>query len=170
LPVSGPTNSINQVPLSDVLPRDHAAAAGQLSRLAHKLEAHPMAAERIQWHWYPEHNTKPAMPTGRGYHLLVDTTITLFNQGHDWLELTLDVAWRPELTVNAAVEVACWCPTDHNMHQVRESRWPATGTEELAEAFAAGITMLTGVLDSGPFDPRPWRLDAGLPDAPPETR
>lgn len=153
------------MPLSDVLPRDHAAAAGQLLRLAHELEVHPSATDRIQWHWYPEHNTKPAMPTGRGYELVFDATVTLFRQGFDWLELTLDVAWRPELTVNAAVEIACWCPTDHNMHQVRESHWPVAGTEELVEAFAAGVAMLAGVLDSGPFDPRPWRLEAGLPDA-----
>lgn len=168
--MSGRANSINKVPLSDVLPHDYAAAAGHLLRLAYELESHSLAAERIQWHWYPEHNTKPAMPTGRGYQLVFDTTITLFDQSFDSLELTLDVAWRPDLTVNAAVEVACWCSTDHNIHQVRESHWPVADTEELVEAFAAGVAMLAGVLDSGPFDPRPWRLDAGLPDAPTETR
>lgn len=110
------------------------------------------------------------MPAERSYELVFDTTITLFNQGSDWLELTLDVGWRPELTVNAAVEVACWCSPDHNMHQVRESHWPVAGTEELVEAFAAGVTMLADVLDSGPFEPGPWRLDAGLPDAPFETQ
>jgi hypothetical protein len=79
------------------------------------------------------------------------------------------VAWRPELTVNAAVEVACWCAPDHNVHQVREGHWPATTTEELVEAFDAGIAILAGALDSGQFDPRSWRHDAGLPDAPPPS-
>jgi hypothetical protein len=47
---------------------------------------------------------------------VLDTTITLADLDSDWLELTLDIAWRPELTVNAAVEVGCWCRPDHNMH------------------------------------------------------
>ena len=93
--MSGPANSINQVPLSDVLPSDHVAAADHLLRLVHELDVHPSAVGRIQWHWYPEHNTKPAMPAERSYELVFDTTITLFNQSSDWLELTLDVAWRP---------------------------------------------------------------------------
>jgi hypothetical protein len=152
--VSGPATSVSHVPLSDVLPSDHAAAAGHLRRLANELDVHPSAAGRIQWHWYPEHNMRPSISAEGSYKLVFDTTITLFNHGSDWLELTLDVAWRPELTVNAAVEVACWCSPDHNMHQVREGHWPAAGADALVEAFAAGIAMLAGVLDSGPFDPR----------------
>jgi hypothetical protein len=168
--VSGPVDSISHVPLLDVLPSDHAAAADQLRRLAHELDAHPLAAGRIQWHWYPEHNTRPSTSAEGIYLLVFDTTITLFHQGADSLELTLDVAWGGELTVNAAVEVGCWCPSDHNIHRVREGRWPAAGTNQLVEGFTAGAAMLAGVLDSGPFDPRPWRLEAGLPDAPSERR
>lgn len=168
--MSGPVNSIDQVPLLDVLPINHARAVDSLRGLAHALDVHPAAAGRLQWHWYPEHNTRPSTPAERTYLLILDTTITLFSHGYDWLELTLDVAWRPELTVNAAVEVACWCSPDHNMHQVREGNWPAAGTDELVEAFAAGTAMLAGILDSGPFDPRPWRLEHGLPDAPPGRR
>jgi hypothetical protein len=106
------------------------------------------------------------------YLLLVDTTITLYGTRDDWLELTLDIAWikPPKLTVNAAVEVACWCPRDHNMHQVREASWPVADSHELVEAFAAGTAMLVDVLGSGPFEPRPWRLQAGLPDAPDTSR
>jgi hypothetical protein len=168
--VSGPANSIDNVPLSDVLPRDYAPAADRLSQLAHQLETHPMAAERIHWHWYAENNTKLATPPERAYTLVFDATITLFEQSSDSLELALDVGWRPGLTVNTAVEVACWCTKYHNIHQLRDSRRPVADADELVEAFAAGIAMLTDVLDSGPFDPRPWRLDAGLPDAPPEVR
>ncbi|HEY0530254.1 MAG TPA: hypothetical protein VGD29_01500, partial [Actinoplanes sp.] len=93
------------------------------------------------------------MPTGHGYALIFDTRITLFDQSFDSLELTMDVACHPDLSVNAAVEVACWCAKDHNIHQVRQSHWPVADTEELVAAFAAGITMLTSALDSGPFDP-----------------
>jgi hypothetical protein len=165
----GPATSIAHVPLSDVLPGDYVAVAGDLRQLARELDVHHLAAGRIGWHWYPEHVQPPPRSSERAYLLLFDVTITLFNSGFDWLELTLDVAWRPELTVNAAVEVACWCPQDHNMHQVREAHWQVTSCHDLVEAFAAGTAMLTNVLDSGPFDPRAWRVEVGLPDAPPET-
>jgi hypothetical protein len=106
---------------------------------------------------------------GRGFYIiLVDTTIMLYDTRDDWLELTLGIAWMapPKLTVNAAVEVACWCPQDHNMHQVRAAQWHAVNSRELVEAFAAGTAMLVDVLATGPFDPLPWRAQAGLPDAP----
>ena len=104
----------------------------------------------------------------RTYLLLVDTTITLYESRDDWLELTLDIAWLapPRLTVNAAVEVACWCPQDHNMHRVRTARWHSLNSHELAGAFAAGAAMLEDVLAMGPFDPRPWRVQAGSPRRP----
>ena len=55
----------------------------------------------------------------------------------DWLELTLDVGWCPDLTVNAAVEMACWCSPDHNMHHVREGCWPVANGQFLANRAAA---------------------------------
>jgi hypothetical protein len=164
--MSGPATSLADVPLSDVLPIGFAAAERDLRRLTRDLEAHRSATGHVQWHWYPEHKAKPAITAQGVCYLVFDTTITLFNRDNDWFDLTLDVGWCPELTVNAAVEVACWCSHDHNMHQVRESRRPVANSDELVEAFAAGAAMLVGVLDSGRFDPRPWRFEAGLPDAP----
>jgi hypothetical protein len=161
--MSGPATSIAHVPLSEVLPSDYAAAADDLRRLARELELHRSATDRIEWCWYPEHTSHPPGPAERCYLLLFDTTIALFASGLDWLELTLDVAWSPQLTVNAAVEVACWCPQDHNMHQVRAAHWPVTNGRDLVEAFAAATAMVTNVLDSGPFDPSAWRVAAGLP-------
>src|SRR4051812_2889792 len=115
------------------------------------LDVHPAAAGRVQWHWYPEHNAGPSTSAEGNYLLILDATITLFNRGADWLELTLDVAWRPELTVNAAVEVGCWCSPNHNMHQVRTETWSAVGVDGLVAAFTAGTALLAGILDSGPF-------------------
>lgn len=158
------------MPLLDVLPSGHGAAADALRDLGHQIDNHPATAGRIQWHWYPEYNTKPSTSAKSTYFLVFDATITLFNQGADWLELMLDLAWRPQLTVNAAVQVGCWCSPDHNMHQVREGHWPVTDPSDLVEAFTAGTAMLAGVLDSGRFDPRIWRLEAGLPDAPPDRK
>lgn len=168
--MSGPVMSVDHVPLADVLPSDYLSAMDELQRLAGALDLHPAAVDRIGWSWYPEHRKRPPAGTGGAYVILFDTTIALFNSGHDWLELTLDVAWRSGLTVNAAVEVACCCSQDHHMHQVRNHRWTVTTSHDFAKNFAAGTAMLTNVLDSGPFDPSVWRLDAGLPDAPPQTQ
>jgi hypothetical protein len=164
--VTGPAASISQVPLHEVLPAAYGAAEDDLRRLAHKLDTHPSAMNRTAWHWYPENTAPPPIPSERRYLLLVDATITLFNTGLDWLELTLDIAWRPELTVTSAVEVACWCPQDHNMHQVRESHRQVPSCRDLVDAFAAGTAMLMDTLNSGFSDPRAWRARAALPDAP----
>ncbi|GIJ38344.1 hypothetical protein Vwe01_16690 [Micromonospora andamanensis] len=168
--MAGPVTSIDQVPLPDVLPSEYAAALDELQRLGRTLDVHRAAATRIGWWWYPEHRQRPPVPADGVHLLLFDTTITLFNSGQDWLELTLDVAWGSRLTVNAAVEVGCWCSQDHNMHQVRSENWPVTGSHDLVRGFAAGIAMLTIVLDSGSFDPSAWRVEAGLADAPPRRQ
>lgn len=170
--VIGPAPSLAQVPLGEVLPCDYVGAEDELRRLAHEFDGHPAIVGRSAWHWYPERK-EPPQSSDRGlYLLLVDTTITLYETRDDWLELTLDISWLapPELTVNAAVEVACWCPQNHNMHQVRTARWHAVNGHELIEAFAAGTAMLVDVLATGPFDPRAWRAQAGLPDAPEASR
>lgn len=170
--MAGPAPSVAHVPLREVLPRDYLSAEGELRMLANELDSHPSAADRTAWHWYPD-GTEPQQTSNRRlYQLLVDTTITLYSTRDDWLELTLDIAWMapPKLTVNAAVEVACWCPQDHNMHQVRKAQWHAENSHELVQAFAAGTAMLMDVLDASPFEPHPWRVHVGLPDAPETSR
>jgi hypothetical protein len=158
------------VPLREVLPGDYLSAEGDLRRLANELDSHLAAADRTAWHWYPDNRTQPSRTSNRRPYLLllVDATITLYNTRDDWLELTLGIAWLapPKLTVDAALEVACWCPQDHNMHQVRQAQWHAADSRDLVEAFAAGTAMLMDVLASGPFEPHPWRVQVGLPDAP----
>jgi hypothetical protein len=165
--VAGPATSIAHVPLHDVLPTACAEAEDDLRRLARVLEGHHLAVNRTAWHWYPANVTESGMASECTNLLLVDATVTLLNTGVDWLELTLGIAWGPELTVNAAIEVACWCAQDHNMHAVREGHWQIAGPRDLADAFAAGIAMLADVLDSGPYEPGAWRVRTGLPDAPP---
>ncbi|MBU2665218.1 hypothetical protein KOI35_17075 [Actinoplanes bogorensis] len=168
--MSGPVSSLAQVPLSDVLPSSCVDAEPELRRLAGDLESHPAAAGRIRWHWYPEHKTPPGTSRAGVCLIVCDAAITVFDQDHDSLELTLTVGWCPELTVSAAVEVACWCSSDHNIHEVRGSSRPATNGAALVNGFAAGAAMLTRVLDSGQFDPRRWRVEAGLPDAAPKAQ
>lgn len=151
---------------------DYLAAEDDLRGAGTRLESHHLAAGRTAWHWYPQRTGSPRLLAAGVHLLLVDVAVTLFNTGQDWLELTLDVAWQrqAQLTVSAAVEVACWCPQDHNMHPVRASRWHVADGHELVEGFGAGTALLASVLDSGPFDPGAWRVRAGLPGPSPIAR
>lgn len=158
-----------QVPLSEAIPREYLAAEQALRRLGVELDRNRPAGDSDGWHWYPASTTDPLPSTDRIHYLLLDTSIIVYNTGVDWLELTLYVAWGttlPNLIANAAVEVACWCAQNHNMHPIREAQWDVTNSCELANAFAAGTAMLSEVLDTGPYDPSSWRIPAGLPDAP----
>jgi hypothetical protein len=141
--MAGPVSSLAQVPLSEVLPAAYADAESELRRLAGALESSPRADGHVAWHWYPDHR-EPAQPSDARRYLL-------------------------HLTVNAGVEVGCWCPRDHNMHQVRTVHRTAADSRELAEGFAAGTAMLLEVLAAGPFDPNSWRTLADLPN-PSESR
>ena len=48
--------------------------------------------------------------------------------------------------------------------------WHAVNSHELDEVFATSTAMLMDVLASGPFEPHPWRVQVGLPDAPETSR
>jgi hypothetical protein len=165
----GLATSIAHVPLSDALPSDYVAAAGDLRRLARELEVHRLAADRIEWTWHPEHvEPSPEIPEGV-YQILLDGTIT-FDGGGDALDLAVGVAWNPGLTVYASVHVDCWCPQHHGGHHVRWAEWQVTSRQDLVDGFAAGRAMVMNMLDTGPYEPRAWRVEAGLPDAPSEEK
>ncbi|MEV6849926.1 hypothetical protein [Actinoplanes sp. NPDC051411] len=163
----GPVPSIAQVPLAEALPPFCSGAEDELRRLSSALEQHRLAAGRTEWHWYPQHSTTPGQPEASHFLIVFDATVTLFSSGTDSLALTIDVAWLGrQLTVNAAVEVACWCADYHGVHHVREGQWLVDSSAAVVAAFAAGTAMLSDVLDSGPYEPGPWRIESHLPDAP----
>ncbi|GAB3179011.1 hypothetical protein GCM10027259_26730 [Micromonospora palomenae] len=166
--MAGPAPSLASVLLIEVLPDRCLTAVRDLYRTADDLDRHRPPTDRGGWHWYPATAVPPTEHDRGISHLLLDTTVTVYNAGVDWLELTLDIAWSPasNLVVNAAVEVACWCAQDHNMHPVREVRWEVATAGELVEAFAAAAATVKGWLNTGPHDPSTWRRQAGLPDAP----
>ncbi|GAA3233503.1 hypothetical protein GCM10010532_070270 [Dactylosporangium siamense] len=155
--------------MSDVLPVAFAAVEDDLRRLARDLQARQAAAGRVTWHWFLEPTEAPRTLSEREALPIVSGSIMLYNSGVDWLELDLDIAGEPELTVTASVHVACWCTENHNAHYVLEACWPVASAHDLIEGFAAGTAILTEVLNAGPFDPSTWRIHAGLPDAPKAT-
>lgn len=85
----------------------------------------------------------------------------------DWLELALEV-WHASdspLLVTAAAEVACFCPTNHNMHTAGESEWPVRTENELLNALDAAVECVAAWARRG-ASPDEWRCHAGLPGRP----
>ncbi|MEU6805795.1 hypothetical protein [Streptomyces neyagawaensis] len=84
--------------------------------------------------------------------------------GGDQLEFLLNVVWTDlgQLAVDAAVNVACWCDTDHASHDVDASRLVVADLTLLPHAFRAGAERLLGWL-AEPRDADYWRAKAGLP-------
>jgi hypothetical protein len=66
------------------------------------------------------------------------------------------------LAVDTAVNVACWCETDHATHDVEALRLVVGEETSLPKAFRAGAEHLTGWL-ADPHDADHWRAKAGLP-------
>ncbi|MFF4344806.1 hypothetical protein ACFY00_33400 [Kitasatospora sp. NPDC001540] len=94
--------------------------------------------------------------------LLLD--IVQEQEGSDWLEFQLQVGWtaqgRHELT--AAVNVGCWCETDHGTHDVDVLGLVIGDGISLPRAFEAGAERMTGWL-ADPRDADFWRARADLP-------
>lgn len=84
--------------------------------------------------------------------------------GGDQLEFLLQVVWTDfgQLAVDATVNVACWCDTDHASHDVDALRLVVGEETSLPRAFQAGAQRLIGWL-SDPRDADFWRGQAALP-------
>ncbi|WP_200211071.1 hypothetical protein [Micromonospora coerulea] len=116
------------------------------------------------WESYTHEASLP--PPAAGVRLLVlSATVSVVDTGQDWLELSLQVAIDTPslLEVAAAVEVACWCTNDHNMHAVERWEWLVGSGSALARSFDAAIQKITRWLATGPREPDAWRDQAGLP-------
>jgi hypothetical protein len=146
-------------------------SAGQVARMraaARGVEAARSRDDVFRWDWFGEN--LPKDPVDKGVQLVVvGTTLTLFNNLSDWLELALCVVreQRPRLTVSATIEVACWCDPDHNMHVLRREEWlvgTATALTATFESAAAAVVRWAGES----HDPLVHRAAAGLPN--PEPR
>ncbi|MGW9192342.1 hypothetical protein [Micromonospora chersina] len=119
------------------------------------------------WESYT-HERGPTPPAAGAQLLVLSATVSLVNTGEDWLELSLLVAFDTPslLEVAAAVEVACWCVDDHNMHAVERREWVVGSGPALARSFAAAVHEISRWLATGPREPDPWRDGAGLPGPP----
>ncbi|NYF56519.1 hypothetical protein [Micromonospora purpureochromogenes] len=116
------------------------------------------------WESYTHEDALPRPAAGVQL-LVLSATVSVVDTGQDWLELSLQVAFDTPslLEVAAAVEVACWCTNDHNMHAVERREWLVGSGPALARSFDAAIHKITRWLATGPSEPDPWRDRAGLP-------
>lgn len=138
---------------------------------ARGIEAVRSPDDTLRWDWFPENLQEDPVDKGGIQLAVLDTTLTLFNNLSDWLELAL-VLWvvreqRPRLTVSATIEVACWCDPDHNMHVVRSEEWLVGTATALTEAFESAAGAVVRWAGEG-RDPLVHRAAAGLPN--PEPR
>ncbi|MFE0106444.1 hypothetical protein [Streptomyces sp. NPDC059009] len=89
--------------------------------------------------------------------------------GIDQLEFLLQVVWteQGQLAVDAAVNVACWCDTEHATHDIDAVRVVVDDETSMVSAFQSGTERVTGWL-ADPRDAEYWRARAGLPVRRPE--
>ncbi|WP_329404266.1 hypothetical protein [Streptomyces melanogenes] len=80
------------------------------------------------------------------------------------MEFLLHVVWTDLgwLAGDTAVNVACWCETDHATHDVDAIRLVVGEVPSLPEAFRVGSERLTGWLADA-HDADHWRAKVGLP-------
>ncbi|WP_229848884.1 hypothetical protein [Streptomyces melanogenes] len=129
------------------------------------LAAGTVDAARVDtadWEWILEHAAFPG--TQLGTPIILGLYVIERAQEGDQLEFLLQVVWTDlgRLAVDAAVNVACWCDTDHATHDVDALRLVVGEQTSLPEAFHAGAERLTAWL-ADPHDADYWRAEAGLP-------
>jgi hypothetical protein len=165
-----PAGPFVDAPLRELFPGLSALGEVRMRRAAAQLDAASPGSNNAAWDWYLDHVLPPPAPRPGMTHLVLSTSIGMFGTTVDWLELSVNVGWsdRPFLGVSAAVEVACWCAVDHNMHAVRNFEWLAGHADALVVAFESATESVVG-WSSGPRDPNAWRTVAGLPQPPVET-
>jgi hypothetical protein len=155
-------SAFGDVPLTALFSLLSPADADSLNQVAGTVDAARAGRETADWEWALEHAAFPG--TQRGTPIVLGLDVIEHAEEGDQLEFLLQVVWTDpgRLAVDAAVNVACWCDTDHATHDVDALRLVVGGETSLPEAFRAGAELLTGWL-ADPHDADYWRAKAGLP-------
>lgn len=150
------------IPTTTLFPFLKPADEDSLHRTARTVDEARRDCATTDWEWFPEHAAFPGRQVGTPIILGLDV-IEHAEEG-DQLEFLLQVVWTEQggLAVDAAVNVACWCRTDHATHDVDALTVVASDETSLPEAFRAAATHLAGRL-AEPHDADHWRAEAGLP-------
>ncbi|MFG2342405.1 hypothetical protein [Streptomyces yangpuensis] len=158
--------SFDDVPLTTLIPGLSPADVESLRDAARAVDSaraeRTQAESRGEWEWALHHAVFPGPEPWTPVVLGLD--VMEHADGGDQLEFLLQVVWTDlgRLAVDAAVNVACWCDTDHATHDVDAVRLVAGDAASLPRAFRAGAERLIGWL-ADPRDADRWRAEAGLP-------
>lgn len=154
--------SFDDIPLTALFPLLSPADVDCLLQVARSVDAARVGGEGLDWEWFPQHAVFPAGQVGTPIVLGLDV-IACAEEGEQ-LEFLLQVVWTQVggLAVDVAVNVACWCESDHATHDVDALRIVVGEQTSLPDAFRAGADRLTGWL-ADPHDADHWRAEAGLP-------
>lgn len=130
--------SFDDAPLTALFPLSTTADADSLNQAVRTVDAACVGRDTADWEWFPEHAAFPGAWLGTPVVLGAD--VIQHADGVDQLEFLLQVVWTEagQLAVDAAVNVACWCDTDHATHDVDAIRLEIGNDTSLPEAFRAG--------------------------------
>ncbi|MFD8207003.1 hypothetical protein ACFV2S_11440 [Streptomyces sp. NPDC059695] len=148
--------------MTTLFPRLSPADVESLEQTARAVDATRAHGDKAEWEWALRHvvfpGTQPWTPIVLGLDGIEHA------DGGDQLEFLLQVVWTDfgQLAVDAAVNVACWCDTDHASHDVDALRLVVGEETSLPRSFQAGAERLIGWL-TDPRDADFWRARAALP-------
>ncbi|MFF8816114.1 hypothetical protein [Streptomyces pactum] len=154
--------SFDDVPLATLFPHLSPADVESLEHTARAVDAARARGDKTEWEWALDHAVFPGPRPWTP--VLLGLDVIERADGGDQLEFMLHVVWTDSgrLAVDAAVNVACWCDTDHAGHDVDALRLVVGEETSLPGAFAAGAQRLLGWL-ADPRDADFWRARAALP-------
>ncbi|MFH8253626.1 hypothetical protein [Streptomyces roseolus] len=158
-------SAFHEIPLATLFPFLSPAAVDSMQQTVSSVDAARAGGGAAGWEWDPKHAASPGPQpwtlTVLGLDVIEDAA------GGDQVEFQLQAVWtdRGRLAVDAAVNVACWCDTDHAGHDVDALRIEISEENPLPEAFRMAARRLTGWL-AEPHDADHWRAEARLPARP----
>lgn len=154
--------TFDDVPLAALFPQLASADLEAMRVVADAVDAARAREDVPQWEWALGHALCPGPQPGVAVVLMANAIVNA--DGADQLEFWVQVFWtdQGQLAVNAAVNVACWCETDHATHDIDELTCIVDEETSLAQAFEAGSERLVGWL-ADPYNADYWRNRAALP-------
>ncbi|MEU7696948.1 hypothetical protein [Streptomyces sp. NPDC039028] len=157
--------AFDDVPLTVLFPLLTPAERDSLRRTAGTVDTARADRRTADWEWVLEHAAFSGARMGTLVVLGLD--VIEHAEDGDQLEFLLQVVRTElgQLAVDAAVNVACWCETDHATHDVDALRLVVSEETRLPDAFRAGAERMLRWL-ARPHDADHWRAKAGLPARP----
>ncbi|MFF5284532.1 hypothetical protein [Streptomyces sp. NPDC013171] len=91
-PMNTASGSFDAVPLEALFPDASVADLGRLRRSADEIDDVQVSGKPQVWEWFPQHVTFPGRAKASTPEILL-AVVSLYDEGTDWLELSLDVEW-----------------------------------------------------------------------------